>query len=181
MANVHTRNKSGFVTRGGVRRRETLWIGSACVLQTIATPGAAFLILSLSAGALALRPFTIVRTRGVLYARSDQTAATEQFGIAVGSMVASDEAVAIGVTAVPNPASNPSSDLWYLHELMFGDVSVATVVGFQSIGKERIIDSKAMRKVEEGQDAVTVLETCVESNLEGCDVMYFDRTLVKLH
>ena len=70
---------------------------------------------SLNATALALRPFTIVRQHYFLMLRSDQAAAAErQFG-AFGCVVVSDQAEAVGVTAIPTPITDAGSDLWMLH------------------------------------------------------------------
>ncbi len=62
MANIRTGRKSGLILRGGAMRRETFWVGGT-VTQTVVVAGAnPVLLTSLSTLALALRPFTIVRT-----------------------------------------------------------------------------------------------------------------------
>jgi len=71
-------------------RRKSVWI-SFMPTQTVITPAStAVLIATMSASALALRPFTIVRTRGLLNYRSDQAAATEVYGCGFGMAVVSD-------------------------------------------------------------------------------------------
>ena len=55
-------------------------------------------------GALALRPFTILRTRMLIGLKSDQGAATEQQIVSYGKIVVSDDAAAVGLTAFPNPS-----------------------------------------------------------------------------
>ena len=164
--------------RGGGKRRETLWIGSAAVQQALAT-AAPFQILNFNAAALALRPFTIVRTRGVIVLRSDQVAATEDYGAAVGFSVVSDQAVAIGVTAVPTPNTDVSSDLWFVYETIFGRFLFASAVG-QNDGQvvQRQFDSKAMRKVEDGQDLSVTVEA---APFQGSSITVQNRMLVKLH
>ncbi len=181
MANIRTGRKSGFIVRNGVSRRETAWIGSDCVSQAMPVPGTPFLVLSLNAAALAQRPFTVVRTRGILYATTDQLAASEAWGVFVGISVVSDQASAIGVTAVPTPATDMSSDMFLLHDAVFGRVDLATAVGFNNVGAQKELDSKAMRRVEDGQDLVTVLETCDETGFLGASVLLYTRTLIKLH
>ena len=47
---------------------------------------------------------------------SDQSAATELFIGNLGLAVVSDQATAVGVTAVPTPATDRGSDLWFLIE-----------------------------------------------------------------
>ena len=71
MANINVGRKSGFIVRGGARRRETLWIGDTLIETTIATGTTAVLLSTLNAAALALRPFTVVRTRGAVNISSD--------------------------------------------------------------------------------------------------------------
>ena len=72
-------------------------------------------LFSLNAAALALRPFTIVRTRFLVSVVTDQVAADELVLGALGMAVVSDQAVAIGVTAVPTPITDMGSDLWFVH------------------------------------------------------------------
>ncbi len=138
------------------------------------------LISSLGAGMLAIRPFTIVRTRGIIGIFSDQFVATEDQEIAYGHAVVSDQANAIGITAVPTPVTDLTSDLWYVYETVLARFVFGTGVGFNpGASTLRYFDSKAMRKVEEGQDRVTVLESA--STSEGCIITTSFRMLVKLH
>ncbi len=182
MANINVGRKSGFIVRGGARKRETLWIGGVAFTQTLAAGTSVALVTSLNAAALALRPFTIVRTRGTILVRSDQHAADEGYGASYGEVVVSDQAVAVGITAVPTPTTDSSSDLWFVYEFILGELAFGTNVGFTDVGIERIIDSKAMRKVEEGQDLVSVVEGPGAGGGDGGSIIHgFSRTLVKLH
>jgi len=113
-------------------------------------------MFSLNAAALALRPFTIVRTRMELQLRSDQAAAIEFQRASFGLAVVSDQAVAVGVTAVPTPFTDMGSDLWFVHQNLWGDESNLTDRTRPSTYVT--IDSKAMRKVDIGQDIVVVAE-----------------------
>ncbi len=58
-------------------RRESIWIGFAPTETTITGGTGAVLTHVLNAAALALTPFTVVRIRGEMYVRSDQTANSE--------------------------------------------------------------------------------------------------------
>ncbi len=160
-------------------RRESLWLFGAPTITTLASASQAVLLLSLNAAGLALRPFTIVRTRGLFQVSSDQAATTEEYNASVGSAVVSDQASAIGITAIPTPETDRSSDLWFVYETIAGNFTVSSAIGLFEAGHERVIDSKAMRKVEDGEDFVTVIETSVVSS--GARVYYSDRVLVKLH
>ncbi len=71
MANIRSARRSGFVLRGGVKRRETFWIASSVIVAAPAAASTAILLSTLNAAVLAVRPFTIVRTIGELFTRSD--------------------------------------------------------------------------------------------------------------
>ncbi len=124
-------------------------------------------------------PVTIRRTLGLLNVSSDQVAATEEYGASFGIAVVSDQAVAIGVTAVPTPVTDHGSDLWFVLEDMAGAVVFGDATGRFEVGHERVLDSKAMRKVDIGQYLVGVLET--SSFQPSCDLYKSFRMLVKLH
>ncbi len=137
-------------------KRLTSWFEFQPVLTNLSAVGGT-IIFSLNAAALALRPFTIVRTRFLVGIISDQTAASENQVGALGMAVVSDQAVAVGVTAVPTPIIDMASDLWFVHQLMYNTFVFASGIGFQDGGlKVTEIDSKAMRKVDIGQDMVVV-------------------------
>ena len=178
MARLNISRKSGFIQRSGVMRRETLWLGGSFVRSTLVGAASA-LVTSLNAAALAQRPFTIVRTRGFLHYRSDQEVASENYSGSYGAAVVSDQAVAIGVTAIPTPVTDSESDLWHLYEAFGKRFALGSGVAFTDVGDRIEIDSKAMRKVEEGQDIVDVVEGSGLST--GIIVLSFNRTLIKLH
>ena len=140
----------------GGTRRETTWFSIAITNQAV--NNTAVFALQLNAAALAKRPFTVVRFHLGVQIRSDQSATEQQLG-AIGGCVVSDQASAIGITAVPTPLTDIGSDLWFFHQTMFAAVQAATQVGFQSpFGRYYQIDSKAMRKVNDGSDLIVTLE-----------------------
>ena len=172
------RSRPRVVTRSA--RRDTVWLFFGPTSTTISGVSSATVISSLNAAALALRPFTVVRTRGTLHYHSDQSAADESYGGGFGLAVVSDQAVAVGITAVPTPVTDYGSDLWFLIEQLHGRVEFLSGVGFEgSNGRERMIDSKAMRKVDVGEDIVVVAET---ASFQSSNVLVSSfRMLVKLH
>ncbi len=180
MANIRSSRKSGFIQRSGVRRRESLWVGFAGSDVAMAAASTAVLLTSLNAAALALRPFTVVRTRGVLQIRSDQEAADEVQDVAYGHAVVSDQASAIGITAVPTPVTDDVSDMWFVYQRIMNSFRFASGVGFDG-GSGRFLefDSKAMRKVEDGQDMISASETSAFSG--GAVLSNHFRYLLKLH
>jgi len=159
-------------------RRETEWIG-ILPTQTI-LDNASALIVSLNAAALALRPFTVIRTHLEVLTQSDQSIATENYIGALGAAVVSDQAASIGVTAVPTPETDDSSDLFFVHQYMLGGFDFKDGTGFQSgVGDRYQIDSKAMRKVNGDQDIVIVLEGATLG--DGMLFTVAGRMLLKLH
>ena len=72
---------------------------------------------------------------------SDQTTASEGFHAGMGFSVVSDQAFAIGVTAVPTPMSDIDSDLFFVYETLIGRIEVGTNVG-SSLSQSKTWDSK---------------------------------------
>ncbi len=142
-------------------RRETTWFEFSPATVTIGT-GTPSLVFSLNIAALLLRPFTIVRSRFEIALRSDQAAGVEIQEGAVGIAVVSDQSVAIGVSAVPTPITDMGSNLWLLHHIVYADESNLTDRTRPST--KLSIDSKAMRKVEVGQDIIVVVESTANSD-----------------
>ena len=162
------------------QRRLTAWGAAAPASVTLAAASTASLVFSLGAEALSLRPFTIIRTRGVMQVISDQIAQTESQQVGLGCCVVSDQAAAIGVTAVPTPFTDMASDLFHVYENVYDTLRFGSNIGFKApFGHMIQFDSKAMRKVNEDQDVVTVLESSAISS--GLIVVIGFRFLIKLH
>ncbi len=180
MANIRVGRRSGFIQRSGRMVRETVWGFVNPDEITLAAASTASLRASFNAAALALRPFTIVRVRGVFGIRSDQAGATEDYSGSLGYSIVSDQATAIGVTAVPTPETDRGSDLFFVYESLAGQTTFADATGFTTqSGEWKQFDSKAMRKVEVGQDMVIVVETSAISS--GAILHNSGRFLLKLH
>ncbi len=173
------RRRSSFsagVTRGP--RRKTLWFAS--VDETGTTPVAAGSVDfqgSLNAAALSFRPFTIVRVRGLIHVCSDQTAAVEDPFGAFGIAVVSDQAVAAGVARLPSSIAEEFSDLWLVHQFV-STTWLFLTSGAQS-GNVFEFDSRAMRKVEDGMDVVSLFENANATH--GIQYIVKYRMLIKLH
>ncbi len=179
MSNIRVGRRSGLVLRGGRQRRQSLWLQAVSIADTLASASSATLLFSLNAAGLALRPFTLVRSRGYVMIRSDQEISDEVQDYAYGNIVVSDEAVAAGVAAVPTPALQPSSD-WHVYVRFSRAFQLGTAVGFEpDFGRMLEFDSKAMRKVDLGEDLIGVHEASAIS--DGLIAISFVRVLVKLH
>jgi len=179
MARIFTNRKSGFIQRSGKMRRESLWVGMGDSTATLAASGQAGLMNTLSAVGLALLPFTVVRTLWEVLVTSDQSVASEFYRAKTGFCVVSEQATAIGITAVPTPATDNNSDLWYAYSQSIGEFDFASAVGFTEGNRSRSYESRAMRKVEEGQDVAYVVEAGLTD--QGCIIRTSGRWLIKLH
>ncbi len=169
-------------TRGRGRMgspRLSAWIGVTAVTSQLGGGGSiAALINSFNAATLATRPFTIVRVRGFFGIRSDQISTDEDYDAALGYAVVTDQASAIGVTAVPTPHTDQSSDMFFVYEALMGRHRTQSAVGFEENALTWMhYDSKAMRKVNDDQDLVVVIESSAIS--VGTQVHHTARLLIK--
>ena len=166
-------------TRGRGRlgsRRETSWLAIDPGVDTVSAT--AILAGSLNAAALAKRPFTVIRTILEVHIGSDQLAADELQLAAVGMAVVSDQAVAIGVTAVPTPVTDLASDLWFLHQTLISSFFFVNASGIDADGGHHYsIDSRAARKVNDDQDVILVVEGAAIAS--GASVTSMGRMLIK--
>jgi len=174
--------RSGRFIRGTVARRETLWFTSPGSLVVLAAANQAVLLQVLNAAALAIRPFTIIRSRGVVGISSDQTGATEDQHAAFGCAVVSQQASAAGVGSIPTPVTDDGSDLWFVYQRLMAKIQFASVSGMDAnAGKIYEFDSKAMRKVEDGEDLVVVAENGPAGTGAGVRINWYVRFLIKMH
>jgi len=164
---------------GGRERqvRQNLWLGINDT-ATVVAGSTSTLLTSLNAAALALRPFTIVRTRLRIFIESDQAAASELMHAAYGRMVVSDQAAAAGTASVPAPLTNTDAP-WYVWEALFNKFLFGDATGFlEPSGTMIEVDSKAMRKVGNNEDVVSVIEM---GTGDGGAISQIGRSLIKLH
>ncbi len=155
-----------------------VWIRSS-LAATVVVPGNQLLTV-LSAGALLLRPFTIMRTRLVISFLSDQVAASEFAQAVYGRIVVTDSAAAQGTSAVPSPTDEAEAS-WLVYQPLFQNFLFGTGVGFTELAGQNsfwTVDSKAMRKVGIDDDLVGMLN--VGSSV-GNEIAIEGRTLIQLH
>ncbi len=101
---------------------------------------------------------TLRRVRGFILLLSDQTAATERQLGAFGICVASDAAVAAGAASLPGPVTELDDDLWQTWLPLQGALTVVSGVGFILQDNKIQIDSKAMRRIQQGQSLAIMAE-----------------------
>ncbi len=167
-------------SRGFVRppARTMIWIGSNIATSTIGA-NTKVLFSVLSAGALLLRPFTVIRSRFVYQWRSDQAAVSEQPHGVVATLVVTETASGVGATAVPDPVSDPEA-AYITYQGLIADFVFLSSVGFDGdAGHQYQVDSKSMRKVGVDDDLITI---AVNSSPDhGGQLTKQGRTLIKLH
>jgi len=158
--------------------RQMVWVGLD--LDEVAVgANTAVLASTLNAAALALRPFTIVRTRYEILWISDQLAATEQPHGAYGQIVVSEEAAAAGAASVPDPIGQ-SDAAWFVFEPLIVRLSFGNNTGFSAnAGFHQRVDSKAMRKVGNNDQVISVVTN--SDTAAGAQLSVTGRLLVKLH
>jgi len=153
----------------------TEWASTSADTSFIALAAAASVI---SASFTSGDPETLIRAVGLLSVQSDQVAAAERPFGAIGLAVVSDQAFAIGVTAVPTPYTDAASDLWAMHAYWAAPMAFGDATGFANIATEVRFDSKAMRKISPDQTLVLVVEN--GNTAHGCFFRLDARILSKV-
>ncbi len=161
-------------------KKTVMWIGDFPRTAPLTVPaGTASLDSVLSTGALLLRPFTVMRSRGILVVKSDQAAVSEEWNGAYGELVVTDSAAAAGAASIPSPITEPSAS-WLMYIPFGGSFGFLDSTGFQG-GASSVFayDSKAMRIVGPDDDLVGVVEN--GSGTTGITIQLIGRQLVQLH
>ena len=173
MAFRRNSNRGSFPRKA---RRNLEWIGTAEASVTWQTVAAGAKLLGLIFPITS--PGTILRTRGLLQIRSDQIVATENIMGAFGMAVVSTDAADAGAASIPGPMSDPGWSGWFVFE-MFSDVlKFQSGIGFQSnYPQTRMLDGKAMRKVNANDTIVVVYES--GANSLGVNVLANIRMLIQ--
>ncbi len=140
---------------GGHPRRLTEWAATAPEANYTALAAATAILDSFF---VADDPETLIRVVGTLNVESDQVAGGEQAFGAVGLCVVSDQAFAIGVTAIPTPYTDAESDLWVQHQFWQAPIAVASAVSIGKVDATIDMSSKAMRKVSPDETLCLVIE-----------------------
>jgi len=159
--------------------RTVVWLGSGLAFTNLVS-GTKQVLLTLNATALALRPFTIIRTRLEITFGSDQIAGSENVQGAFGIIVVNDIAAALGPTATPGPITDTDAD-WFVYQGMMNTLQVVSGSGFNAADGNRksyVVDSKAMRKVDLEEDIAWISELRVAV---GAVIALEGRIAIKLH
>ena len=156
-----------------------IWLGRGLNFVMLGASSGA-LLASYNAAALSLRLFTILRTRLVIHFSSDQTGARE-FGQSVyAEQVVTEVATTAGVGSVPTAITEPNAD-YLVYQPMMQRFDFITGTGARSLigeGSAWTVDSKAMRKVDIGDDLAITLEN---GSAFGSEIAIEGRQLILLH
>ncbi len=158
--------------------RSNVWVALR-IDQTTFLSGIPALVATLNAAALALRPFTIVRTWALLNVASDQVAASEFVQGALGFQVVTETAAAAGIASLPTPLIETDAD-YFVYQPFASSFLFGSAIGFQEeggAGNNWVIDSKSMRKVGVDDDLAITIENRGPGYLAAIE----GRMLVKLH
>ncbi len=169
------------VHRGFIRppKKTVMWIDNTAQSAVIAVPAATVVLISqLSAEGLALRPFTVLRSRGIVVVGTDQEAADEEPFGTYGEIVVSESAAAAGVGSIPSPITEAGAS-WLLYVPHSSWLKFGSGVAFSNVSSVFEYDSKAMRKVGTDDQLVGIVENGNASH--GYEFQLNGRTLIQLH
>ena len=166
-------------TRATTARRSTNWIGSHEVgtWSTLAANACVAESVVIATGDDATGTITRIRGRVGLFAKGN--AAVEGI-IGMGLLVATTKAFVVGTTALPCPLTDASDEdwLWHTYVPMIETAGAAPAEDTNLMGSQRVeIDSKAMRKFEDSQSLIFV----IESSAIAISFTWGMRALIKLH
>ena len=161
------------VVRSAARRRTGWSRGPGGNLQFTGVASAAYASIS-TANEDGL---TLVRMRGLFRAWSSSVdSVTARMIGAVGIANFSENAVGVGITALETPIGDADWDGWIWHQFF----DVGGLVNEGSGVYESVIDSKAMRKVHEGDSLVAIIQIETESGATVLQTSINTRVLDKL-
>jgi len=159
-------------------RRATDWSASSLQAGTTTVPASSAVLTQ------AFVPLpggeTVIRIRGSFGWQTDTPGAPEVQVGAYGIAVVTAQAVSVGITAIPHPVTDAAWGGWMYHHFIQSSNQNFTNAGFAFGGFHRIeVDSKAMRKVDEDDRLVMVVEN--SSSSFGFEIMDSFRLLSKVH
>ncbi len=163
------RNRSSFPRRKSPSNKT--WAGLQIAEQTIAG-NTAVLLATFNLGNPGIDE-TILRALGTFAVTSDQIATTELQVGALGMIVVTDQALSVGVTAVPHPVTDINDDGWFVHMPIVQSFVLGSGVGFV-FTHPWSFDSKAKRVISDGQNIQLVVEN---STATGFQISGLIRTL----
>ena len=174
------RPRSGFF-RGRSPRRQTAWEQGPGGSTATGLTGSNTQIVGSGIAAL-VDGLTVVRIRGSFEAiLTSAVSALDGFHAVLGMCVVTNDAFAIGVTAVPNPMDDADWDGWMYHR--FFDLHAKGATPSFLLENQTVIqfevDTKAMRKLPLNETLLMSMQL-IEVGAAGISVFFDSRMLVKL-
>ena len=95
--------------------------------------------------------------------------------------IVSERAQAVGITALPDPVIEANADFWFLFVPWATSMTIETVAeqSHDNHPYQMVFDSKAQRKVEEGEVFVGIMANA--SAAQAIEFQIQVRVLIKLH
>ncbi len=177
-----TFRRSGFSTQGRGSRRVVDWgFGVADANSIVSATGKLLWGTSISNSG---QKITIVRTRGIATLTLLSGAAIgDGYHGAHGICLVTEDALAVGVTALPDPFADSNSDVWLWHSFFDVRLVTATIAdGANAMSVRSVIeiDSKAMRKNFDSEMKVVGMSGFIESGTATVELNATTRQLVKI-
>ncbi len=123
-------------------------------------------------------PLTLMRVHGLVCANLDAGAVDERAMISFGIIKVSDDALAVGITAVPTPTADADAP-WIVHGHLWVTTLSEAAIAPDGMFHRVVIDSKAMRKMKPNESLAVVFEVCDTTDQGGTvDLSYGLRVLV---
>ena len=111
---------------------------------------------------------TILRVRGLFTCSTDQNAQSETQVGAFGLILVTDLAAAAGAASIPGPVTDRADDGWFVWQAIVQDFLWGSAVASIMRGVQYPIDSKAKRKVQEGQQVAIMVENSSSTTGFNC-------------
>ncbi len=173
------RRGRGLLPASGSNRRQTGWSVGPGSSVPVGVSASGSLILGSGVGAN-IQGLTLIRVRGHVELVLRLAGASEGFTGAIGICLVTDDAFAIGITAMPTPVTDMEDDIWLYHRFFSVHAGAVTATAaLARISESWEVDSKAMRKTPQGTTLAAVFEA-TEVGTSIIDVTFQSRLLDKL-
>ncbi len=144
--------------RSSGRRADYQWVGSAFDMGSVTTG-------SISAVAVINQAATLTRCRGSLVTNITSVATVGLVRVDVGLILATDNQVAVGITAFSDPTSDFDAEWTWMGQMYVVGRDTTTANNTGGISRDILqVDTKAMRKVKQNEQLVLV---AVATSLTG--------------
>ena len=160
------------MARGSGRRTDYVWNGVQNSLTVTSGSLNAITVITVT------QPGIIMRLRGSIVASLDSPTENEKTAVAMGIIRTTEEQIAVGVTAIPNPGLDLDADwIWHSFLPLQAVLDVTTGVGSTEQSGRLIVDSKAMRKMRQSESLTYVVDNAAVSGTPEIDVTFGIRAL----